>query len=418
MSIELFSSMEVSEYIDQKYSEMKSEIEMFPDEKIMNCDLEEWAEYFSDTYRIWPIIIYKDNITKNLEEQKIQIYNQWFQMASYGAENSWVDGYHIDFFIPFDGDSTLWRLIPNRYILQDFEVESLEEPGIDNCGTLTLRLVYTASDLKSMGENVANFIENQFRSTFSDYEKMISYVNSAIELYNENVRKKAMELLKTRKNKASDFSAISKALQIPMKLSKDAPNVSPIKLKRVERKVINKPSDRLRETEYCISDSDYENIQNIIHSQCSVMEAAPEGFSLLEEEKLRDVLASTLETHYENLVTGETFRKNGKTDIQVKFENKAAFIAECKIWHGIKRFDDAIQQLFGYTTWKDTKVALVVFNKDNKNFNSILNSIDEWTKTNCKEKLRKNANMWNCIVYREDTQTDIKLTIAVYDLSK
>jgi hypothetical protein len=147
------------------------------------------------------------------------------------------------------------------------------------------------------------------------------------------------------------------------------------------------------------------------------MESAPEGFSLLEEEKLRDVLVSTLETHYENLVTGETFRKNGKTDILVRFENKAAFIAECKIWHGIKKFDDAVKQLFGYTTWKDTKVALIVFNKENKNFKSILDSVEKWIKENCNGSGRKNGNMWSCSIYREETQMDIKVTIAVYDIS-
>ena len=30
----------------------------------------------------------------------------------------------------------------------------------------------------------------------------------------------------------------------------------------------------------------------------------------------------------------------------------------------------------------------------------------------------KNANMWNCIVYRSDSQTDIKLTVAIYDISQ
>ena len=418
MGMELFSSKEVSEYTAKIYSGMKSEIEAFSDEKIMNCDLEEWADYYSEAYKIQPIVVYKDNITKSLDEQKVKVYNHWSHMDPYEAEYFNVDGYHIDFLIPFDGDSMLWRLRPSTFIMQKFEVENIEEPTKDSCGTLTFRLVYTASDLKNKGDNVSEFIEKQFNSAFSNYEQMITYVNSAIGSYNANIRKSAMELLEKRKNRASDFSSISKALQIPMRLSKDAPNVRPIELKRVERKTVSKPSNKPRELEYCISDPDYENILNIIHSQCSVMEAAPEGFMLLEEEKLRDVLISTLETHYENSVTGETFRKNGKTDIQVKFENKAAFIAECKIWHGIKRFEDAIKQLFGYTTWKDTKVALIVFNKGNKNFTSILNSVDEWIKINCKNSTRKNGNMWNCEVYRADTQTDVKLAIALYDMSQ
>lgn len=417
MSIELFSSKEVCEYTAYSYSKMKSEIESFSDDKISNCNLEEWADYYSEAYKIQPIVLYKSNITKTLDEQKVQVYNYWSRMDPYEAQYYNVDGCHIDFLIPFDGDSMLLRLKPSPYIMQNFSVEDIEEPTKENYGIITFRLVYTASNLKSKLDNLPTFIETQFNNEFFNYEQMISYVNSAINSYNSQIRNKAYELLKKRKNKASDFSEIRKVLQIPMKLSDDAPNVKPINLIRIEKIVISKPENKHQEPEYYISDNDYENIINIIHSQCSVMESAPETFSLLEEEKLRDILISTLETHYENSVTGETFRKNGKTDIQVRFENKAAFIAECKIWHGIKKFEDSIKQLFGYTTWKDTKVALVVFNKTNKSFNQLLNSIDEWTKTNCKMFTRKNGNIWNCIYHQADTQTDIKLTISIYDIS-
>lgn len=418
MSVELFSSKEVKVYTTMIYSQMKSEIEAFSDETIMSCNLEEWADYYSEAYRIQPINLYKDSITKTLEEQKVRVYNYWSQLDPYEAKYNNVDGYNIDFAIPFDGDSMLLRLRPSTRIMDKFSVVDIEEPTSDSCGTIIFRLVYTASDIKSKGDDILAFIETQFKKVFSSYEKMISYVNNEINSYNDSIKKRALELLEKRRNRASDFSALSKALQIPMKLSKDAPNIRPIELKRVERKIVKRPENRPQAPEYFISDNDYDNILNIIHSQCSVMESAPDGFSSLEEEKLRDVLISTLETHYENSVSGETFRKNGKTDIQVRFENKAAFISECKIWHGINKFEGAINQLFGYTTWKDTKVALVVFNKDNKNFNSILNTVSEWANKNCKTVTRRNGNMWSCIIYREDTQTNVKLTIALYDLSK
>ena len=35
-------------------------------------------------------------------------------------------------------------------------------------------------------------------------------------------------------------------------------------------------------------------------------------------------------------------------------------------------FIDAVQQLMSYSTWKDTKVSLMIFNKENKNFKAIL----------------------------------------------
>jgi hypothetical protein len=39
------------------------------------------------------------------------------------------------------------------------------------------------------------------------------------------------------------------------------------------------------------------------------------------------------------------------------------FIAECKFWRGAKAFNEAIDQLLNYLSWRDTKCALLVFNK-------------------------------------------------------
>ena len=78
-----------------------------------------------------------------------------------------------------------------------------------------------------------------------------------------------------------------------------------------------------------------------------------------------------LNGHYKGGVTGETFRGEGKTDIRIEFENRAAFVAECKLWRGPKELIEAIDQMLGYLTWRDYKCALVVFNKDNAGFTEI-----------------------------------------------
>ena len=37
----------------------------------------------------------------------------------------------------------------------------------------------------------------------------------------------------------------------------------------------------------------------------------------------------------------DRFRKKGKTDIRIEFENRAAFVAECKLWKGEKKILEA-----------------------------------------------------------------------------
>ena len=94
-----------------------------------------------------------------------------------------------------------------------------------------------------------------------------------------------------------------------------------------------------------------------------VIERNPKAFVTLNEEAIRTHFLLQLNGHYEGSATGETFNMSGKTDILIRVENKNVFIAECKFWRGRKVFDDAITQLLGYLSWRDTKTALLVFNK-------------------------------------------------------
>lgn len=59
--------------------------------------------------------------------------------------------------------------------------------------------------------------------------------------------------------------------------------------------------------------------------------------------------------------TGETFNRAGKTDILLREGDRNVFIAECKFWKGPKAFGEAIDQRLGYTMWRDSKTAILVF---------------------------------------------------------
>lgn len=54
----------------------------------------------------------------------------------------------------------------------------------------------------------------------------------------------------------------------------------------------------------------------------------------------------------------------GKSDILIRDGDRSVFVAECKIWRGSKSLSNAIDQLLGYATWRDTKTAILVFNRN------------------------------------------------------
>lgn len=129
-----------------------------------------------------------------------------------------------------------------------------------------------------------------------------------------------------------------------------------------------------------MQDSMYKDVLDVIYVLGKSMERKPTLYIGKDEESLRDQLLFSLETRYKSVTaSGETFNKNGKTDILLKHEKDGSnlFIAECKIWHGKKQFLEAISQLFDrYLTWRDSKVAVIIFVK-NKEISNIIKIVKE-----------------------------------------
>lgn len=94
-----------------------------------------------------------------------------------------------------------------------------------------------------------------------------------------------------------------------------------------------------------------------------MIERDPKAFATLDEENIRMHFLLHLNGHYEGAATGETFNRSGKTDILIRSGDRNVFIAECKFWHGPKGFDETIDQLLGYLTWRETKAAILIFNR-------------------------------------------------------
>lgn len=408
-----FFQEDARNYFAAYHNKLKKEIEQLSDAEIVSCNFQEWAKYFADKYYVVPITLFETNIERTLSEIKIKMENP-FRGIAYERDFVEIDGVRITFKIPYDGNPDLFELRPSRYILSKFTTRSFIRPHENECGSFTLDLEYTKQGLQDKGDAMNDFVLGQFKSEFKSYKSMIEYVNIEVESYNRGLFDISLQLLSARKEKADSLAAISNALQIPLKISKDAPNTKPVQLQRIVKQPSSKPAISSSSQEPFISDSDYKNINDIIFMYGTTMEKTARTYFLNTEEELRDHLLAALNTHYYQ-ATGETFRKIGKTDILIEFDNKAAFIGECKIWHGEKVFQDAIQQVLNYSTWRDLKVSVIIFNKENQSFQTILAKIKMWLEKNTSYSQPK-QNIWKCKYHRKDTNADICLTILVFDL--
>lgn len=398
---------------------IKEEIEGLSNEKICSTDLDELSYYYIKNNMVEKIELSKSNIKKELCETKIKQYNSFYRNRIDRSEPEYylVDGYKVVFTIPFEGNEELLRLEPPTHFMKKFPVDRILPPTEEKCGEIVISLEFRTNELQDV-PNSHEFVSIKFNEKMRPYYETINRINEEVKKYNDRLSIVIREWLDKRLQKANEYLQMRERLELPLELSRDAPNTKPILMKKIKKKV-SFPNQKKEETEYEISDADYENIKNVVGLACIAMEKTARTFAKLPEEDLRDIILANLNTHYQGTASGETFNKTGKTDIYIPFANKAAYIAECKVWHGNKKFLEAIDQLCGYTTWRDTKTSLIVFNKDNKNFEEVINKIDQALKQmeRCKEIIRREHNEWQGKFTKEEGSEDsLVINIVVFDL--
>ena len=417
----LFEKGETTSWFRAISDNIRDEINKLTNAEICNTDLGDLAEYYFAKYQIEEIQIFTENITKELTETKIQRYNQFYRpgYSEFGSQYHMIDGYKITFTIPFDGDKDLLYLRPSTFYMQSFPVDRVIAPTDDDYGKIIFSLEYAKSELQRT-ENSNEIVQKGFQREIDTYFKTIETINKEVRNYNSGLQNIVEKYLEARLQKANDYLQMRERLELPLKINANAPNTKPIVLKKAKKKKeVSFPNRQEPEKNYEISDVHYVNIKSIISLACISMEKTARTFNKLLEEELRDVILSNLNSHYQGTASGETFNKVGKTDIYIPFENKAAYIAECKVWHGSKKFVEAIDQLCGYTTWRETKTSLIIFNKENKDFSSLVDSIDAVLKTmeRCKNLIRLEHNQWQGIFSKELASKDtLIINVMIYDL--
>jgi hypothetical protein len=168
-------------------------------------------------------------------------------------------------------------------------------------------------------------LENDLRSV-----KMgIGYVNKDVEAYDSSLRSDILTKLTTRKNKVEQYYSISNMFEVPLVKSDFASTHIPM-----QRKIVPIAKNYSTEPTYCISDAEYKYILETIKHNASTYERTPSSYKTMQEEDLRNTLLAALNGMYQGGAVGEAFRNNGKTDICIEKDNRAAFVAECKMWTG------------------------------------------------------------------------------------
>ncbi len=343
---------------------MAAKVDSFKNEEIMANDLEILAGNLYEEFRIEPVEIMDEEFSKrHIGQAKVKKRIDPFLQDYYEKEYVEVDGVIMTFCFPFTGWGELFKCYASMFACGGY-------PDI-TVGMMYISFVYEYSLEEVQGENAREKALKKLERDIKDIRDGINYANKDVEAYNMSLKKQALQLLEEKKRKVESFFSVANMFEVPVKKSAYAETHVPL-----QRKIVPIAHEYKKEDIYSISDANYADILATIKHMGSTYERTPKSYEAMKEEDLRNTLLAALNGTYLGGAVGEAFRNNGKTDICIEEENRAAFVAECKMWTGQKAIADALKQLDSYLTWRDCKTALIYFVRK-KDFLAILQTAKE-----------------------------------------
>ena len=383
------------------------EIEAMENDYVLKASPVELEKYYVSKVTITPLkLSAKKRYIDNQEGTQIDVSHD-FRRAAFGNEKIIVKGTVLDIAIPFTGDPKLWRIQPSTYSVSGYpELEIRDGVVLFSC---------SFPDDSPEPERLKTEIE----STVKSLDDAVANLTSDVGNHNRQAPPRIREALDRKLTKAKAAVNAVVSLGIPIR-QKDAPETFVVPTKRREAPVSRPSVPKGKFTpEPIIEQEVYEHILGVLRSMSLVIERNPNSFASLDEEAIRTHFLLQLNGHYEGVATGETFNSSGKTDILVRVDDRNVFIAECKFWDGPKSFSEAIDQLLSYLSWRDSKCALLIFNK-RKNSSAVKKKMHEIA--NARSEHRKtlthdhNGDYQYVFVKPSDPGREIRITTMLFDV--
>jgi len=357
--IRSFSEINSSDFFDQMKAKLRKDIESQGKTYILEVNEEDYKSYLAEKYSLDLLVIDYNNEIIDEPVVTSEFYDDQF----HGIRRK-VEVYNFTVTYYFSGSGELFRVKPSSYLVTSAEIYVNEHDG-----TVSYRFKLYKRDPAEF-----NRIKTDFRSrAFAN----MSSTNEAASNWNQSLPKTINSIFSQVKSKFIAENDFFTAINVRVNPDTSSVFSTPtIKKKIIPQPVV--PKNMQFSSEPIMAMEMYDDVLRVIYAVGKNMEKKPSTYQGKDEEAIRDQFLLFLETRYEGITaTGETFNKGGKTDIILKYSNDGSnlFVAECKYWHGASGLHSAISQLFErYLTWRDSKVALLLF-VTNTDFSNVLEVI-------------------------------------------
>jgi hypothetical protein len=349
----LFCGPDISSVLEAQRKNLRSKIGDLEPNCVCSVEEADLANSLAEQYRIDVPVLDVSARTVQSREEKRQ------GRGDFGFFEYTVNVYGVR--IPFTGEAVVFSFRPNQ--------TDLNPPR----ATLDGHEIIVAVEQRHPD---ATALGNEIQSTTASIEKYLGWLREIVEPFNAQLLNVAREAIKQRKEKVSKDASVLAALGIPIRQRDSLPSTVSVPVQRTPIPLPKAMSTaQAQSLDPVISEKAYQQIIKTMAEMALVIERNPTAFEHLNEEQIRFQFLIPLNALYEGNATAETFSYQGKTDIQIRHEGKPIFTAECKFWSGPKAMLDTVDQLLRYTTWRDTKTAILLFSRQ-KEFGRVLSQVE------------------------------------------
>ena len=401
----LFAKYDWFSVEEHQKTQLKEAVAKYDDNRLLNTSVGDLSAYFAEKYSIDVPVLDRNGIVADQRETKVDMSHDFRYMPRRDGQPNMVDGSTVEITVPFSGDPQLFEVRPTTF--------SMNPPRADVRGN-TLILQFTGVNQST------DQVKSGIDKALSDIETHLGRLQGTAAALNASLHGIASVAIEARREKLLANQNLVSSLGFALKENPSSPQT--YTAPTVRRKLVPTPpaaSNKPYKPEPTLSTTDYDHILDVIQNMAHVMERSPAAFKSMDEEDLRTHFLVQLNGHYEGQASGETFNYEGKTDILIRQDGRNIFIAECKFWGGPKKLTETIDQLLGYSSWRDTKIAVLVFNR-NKDLTKVIEAAQTTTSDhpNCKKLIGKQSETSFRYVFshRDDANRELTLTLMIFDV--
>lgn len=400
----LFADGDLSATLRARTQALAQAAQAIPADHAIARSAEELAAELVEQFHIEPLVMDGEAMTVPHEDTRVDVRYDPVRAILDQSRPVYVPGTRITYHVPVSGEMDLLKLRPSHY--------ALSSPIAEVSGS-EVRISETAP------APVPESIKGRLDKTLREIKGYVERANADVATFNADLPASALAGAEQRRQKVIADQDLVASFGVPVRRT-DAPKTyaAPPKRRKIPSAAAKRSMARLMEP--TLPAEVYEHILSIARQMVTVMERSPRSFATMAEEDIRQHFLVQLNGQYEGDATGETFNFEGKTDILIRQAGRTMFIAECKFWRGPKGLIETVDQLLSYTSWRDTKTAIFLFNR-NKDLSKVLGRISSNVAghSNFVREIAPYGSETDfrfVLHHRDDSERELTLTILVFEV--